>query len=370
MARNKCFYSGKSFCGNLLPFPPKLTANEEFPAKSKLIGISEAFQSVVAIARRVASSDSTVLLRGESGTGKEMFARLIHEESKRSHGPFIALNCSSIPAELLESVMFGHAKGAFTGAGCDHTGKFTQAHGGTLFLDEIGDLPQMLQPRILRALQERVIEPVGGKAQQVDVRIVAATHCNLEVNVGRGLFREDLYYRLAVVPILIPALRERREDIPLLAEHFACIKSPRGKIEIGTCALAKLVNYDWPGNVRELENVMERVVTLSCGDKLEQKDLPLDIRYQGARHQTTVVRLPDEGYPLDDIVKDAIVQALVISRGNQVRAAELLRIPRYILVYRMGKYGLRSGSGSSGSRAEFSAMSKGPQGGQGDEDDE
>ncbi len=330
----------------------KLIADDKCPDGSKLIGASEAFQAVVAIARCAASSDATILLQGESGTGKELFARLIHRHSKRSQGPFVPVNCSSIPSELLEGVLFGHVKGAFTGADCDHAGKFSQAHGGTLFLDEIGDLPQALQPRILRALQERVIEPVGGEARQVDVRVIAATHCNLELNVGRGLFREDLYYRLAVVPIFLPPLRERREDIPLLAEHFTRIKAPRRAIEISARAMDDLISYEWPGNVRELENVIERVLILSRGVKLEQNDFPLQIRYHGARHQTMVVRLPDEGYSLDDIVKDAIVQALVKSHGNQVRAAELLRIPRHILVYRMGKYGLRGDAGSSRGKAE------------------
>jgi two-component system nitrogen regulation response regulator NtrX len=217
----------------------------------------------------VADSDATVLITGETGTGKEVVARTIHRVGARSSGPFMALNCAAIPPDLLESELFGHVKGAFTGAIIERKGAFREASGGTLFLDEIGDMDLAMQAKILRAIQERVVTPVGGKPQKVDVRIVAATHRDLEQWVKQGRFREDLFYRLNVVPIRVPPLRDRREDIPLLARHFMARGAEAGRIhprEFGEDALAALQAYTWPGNVRQLRNVIDWLLIMAPGD--------------------------------------------------------------------------------------------------------
>jgi two-component system NtrC family response regulator len=295
----------------------------------------------------VADSEASVLITGESGTGKELIARSIHAHSGRVNGPFVAINCAAIPRELLESELFGHVKGAFTGAIKDKTGRFALADGGTLFLDEVGELPLELQPKLLRALQERTIEAVGGtKEQKLDVRVVAATNLDIEKAIADGAFREDLYYRLAVIPIHLPSLRQRRDDIPLLLRHF-CIKYGAGIVTFDKQSLATLTGYAWPGNVRELENTVERLLILRNGDTITLDDLPDKIRNNGALPGTaansgSVVNLPEDGYSLEQLEREIVVQALERNGWNQTAAARFLRIPRHTLIYRMEKYEITS----------------------------
>jgi two-component system NtrC family response regulator len=308
-----------------------------------LVGSSAAMEKVFGIVRKVADTEASVLITGESGTGKELIARSIHAASGRSAGPFIAINCAAIPRDLLESELFGHVKGAFTGAIKDKTGRFALADGGTLFLDEVGELPLELQPKLLRALQERTVEPVGGtKELKLDVRVVAATNLDIEKAMAEGVFREDLYYRLAVIPIHLPPLRQRRDDIPLLLRHF-CIKHGAANVAIDKQGLATLTGYAWPGNVRELENLVERLLILRNGDTITYDDLPDKIRSNSAApgttaHSGSVVNLPDEGYSLEQLEREIVVQALERNGWNQTAAARFLRIPRHTLIYRMEKY--------------------------------
>lgn len=305
-----------------------------------IIGSSREMEKVFQVVRRVANTDATVLITGESGTGKELVAKAIHSLSSRKTAPFVPVNCAAIPRDLLESELFGHVKGAFTGAVKDKTGKFTQAEGGTLFLDEVGELPFDLQPKLLRALQEKVVEPVGGAGfHQLDVRVVAATNLDLEQALGDGSFREDLYYRLAVIPVHMPPLRERREDIPLLLKHFAARHGCAG-VAFERDALDALIGYHWPGNVRELENMVERLLIMRTGDSISWGDLPGKIRSRGAPAVVPVVTLPDEGYPLEQLERDVVVEALRRNNWNRTNAARFLRIPRHVLIYRMEKYGI------------------------------
>ena len=311
---------------------------------SRLVGISESMREVFALVRKVAASEATVLIGGESGTGKELVARAIHSGSERQGGPFVAVNCAAIPRDLLESELFGHTRGAFTGAIKERKGKFEQAEGGTLFLDEVGDLPLDLQPKLLRALQEREIEPVGGTARKIDVRLVAATNRDLEAALGEGSFREDLYYRLAVIPLHLPPLRERRDDIPLLVRHFLDKHGKNPPVVCSEAALEALADYDWPGNVRELENAVERMLILRRGAGIELDDLPPKIRRprpSAAVPVAGVLNLPEEGYPLEELEKEAVLEALRRNDWNQTRAAAFLRIPRHTLLYRMEKYEIR-----------------------------
>ncbi len=311
----------------------------EKTALERIVGVSDGMRQIVEMIRRVAPSDATVLIEGESGTGKELVARAVHELSERHGGPFVAVNCAAIPRELLESELFGHLRGAFTGAVRDRVGKFEQAAGGTLFLDEVGELPLDLQPKLLRALQEREIEPVGGTPRTVDVRLVAATNRHLEKSMREGGFREDLYYRLAVVPLQLPPLCQRREDVPLLVNHFLASKG-KERVEVSDAFMQRLSAYDWPGNVRELQNVIERTLVLSRGERLEADDLPESIRERGPAPQGGVVSLPADGYPLARIEEEAVRGALERCDWNQTRAAAFLDIPRHVLVYRMEKYGI------------------------------
>ncbi|MFA5515211.1 MAG: sigma-54 dependent transcriptional regulator [Desulfuromonadales bacterium] len=306
---------------------------------SHLVGISDPMQEVFDIVRRVAGTEATVLISGESGTGKELVARAIHHGSERGAAPFVPVNCAAIPADLLESELFGHVKGAFTGAVKDRKGKFELADGGTLFLDEVGELPVELQPKLLRALQEREIEPVGGVARKIDVRLVAATNRDLESAMAEGGFREDLYYRLAVIPVHLPPLRARRGDIPLLLRHFLH-KHGGAQVEIGEKAMDRLIAYQWPGNVRELANAVERMLILRRGERLEEEDLPPKFLH---RHAPAggVLNLPDDGYALEDLEKEAVLEALRRHGWNQTKAAAFLRIPRHTLIYRMEKYSIR-----------------------------
>jgi two-component system NtrC family response regulator len=307
-----------------------------------MVGSSPAMEKVFQVVAKVADSEASILITGESGTGKELVARSIHAQSGRRNAPFVAINCAAIPRDLLESELFGHVKGAFTGAIKDKTGKFQIADGGTIFLDEVGELPVELQPKLLRALQERVIAPVGGtKEHRLDVRVVAATNLDIEKAISDGTFREDLYYRLSVIPIHLPPLRERREDIPLLLRYF-CAKHGADKVTFDKPTLATLGSYAWPGNVRELENTVERLLIMRNSDTITLDDLPDKIL--GGRTSvpptgpTGVINLPDEGYPLEQLEREVVVQALERNHWNQTAAAKFLRIPRHTLIYRMEKY--------------------------------
>lgn len=305
-----------------------------------LLGNSSKIQRVKTIIRRMAPSDASVLLLGESGTGKELAARLLHYHSKRCAGPFVAVNCAAIPPALLESELFGHIRGAFSGAVRDHQGKFQQAHQGTLFLDEVGELPPELQPKLLRALQEHEVSPVGGPTKLVDVRVVAATNCDLENLVAAGRFRSDLFYRLAVLPLKMPALRDRPEDIAPLARSFLEQITGNGEVGLSSAAVETLRSYAWPGNVRELQNLMERLAILNQKCLIEREDLPSHLLFGERTRKPCVVSLPPEGFPLREIERQAIMQALMASSGNLTRAAAFLRVPRHILAYRVNKYAL------------------------------
>ena len=308
-----------------------------------MVGSSAAMEKVFQVVAKVADTEASVMITGESGTGKELVARSIHAQSGRRNGPFMAINCAAIPRELLESELFGHVKGAFTGAIKDKTGKFQLADGGTLFLDEVGELPLELQPKLLRALQEREIVPVGGaKEQRLDVRVVAATNLDIEKAIADGLFREDLYYRLSVIPIHLPALRQRRNDIPLLLRHF-CIKHGAESVSFDKQCLDLLTRYAWPGNVRELENLVERLLIMRNGNILSSDDLPDKIRTGDTAPGLmpgpgSIINLPDEGYSLEQLEREVVVQALERNQWNQTAAARFLRVPRHTLIYRMEKY--------------------------------
>jgi len=314
-----------------------------------IIGQSEAITEVLGLIERVAQSDSTVLVMGESGTGKELVAKALHFNSLRSEKPFIPINCGAIPAELLESEMFGHVKGAFTGAIANRRGRFEMAEGGTLFLDEIGDMSPTLQVKLLRVLQERRFEPVGGaKTIETDVRVIAATNVDLEQAVEDGRFREDLYYRLNVIPIRIPALRERPSDIPLLLHHFMeNFNRTRGRQLKGTApeALQMLINYSWPGNIRELENLVARLSILKGSGLIEVSDLPEKYRRAPLESDPTRVDIPDQGVDFNTAVDNyenaLIIRALEKTGWNRNQAASLLKLNRTTLVEKIKKKGLR-----------------------------
>ncbi|WP_020676613.1 sigma-54-dependent transcriptional regulator [Geopsychrobacter electrodiphilus] len=303
----------------------------------EIIGKSKAMKLLMQRVEKVAASQASVLLGGESGTGKEVIARAMHRLSECAAGPFVAVNCAAIPKDLIESELFGHIKGSFTGAIKDRQGKFSLANGGTLFLDEIGELPLELQPKLLRALQEQEFEPVGGVTESVDVRVIAASNRDLEVEMEEGRFREDLYYRLAVVPLQLPPLREREGDIPLLLDFFLRKHEASSTVVIDKEVVDKLKHYAWPGNVREMENLVEQMLILRQDDCLRIDDLPARIsRKSGAVNG--VLNLPDEGYSLEDLEREAVVQALQKCNWNKSKAAEFLRIPRHTLLYRLEKY--------------------------------
>ncbi len=322
-----------------------------------IIGGSDRMQEVFGLVDRVSRSAATVLLRGESGTGKEMIAKAIHYNSPRAQGPFIKLNCAALPETLLETELFGHDKGAFTGAVGEKRGRFEMAHGGTLFLDEVGDLPLSFQVKLLRVLQERQFERVGGtRTISVDVRLVTATNRDLEEAVRKGIFREDLYYRLNVIPIFLPPLRERSEDLPALVQFFLdrFNKTNGRKIRLSSAAVSCLRAYPWPGNVRELENAIEHVVVMARGDEAGEEDLPPWLSAPG-----TVPAVPAGGAPsvsppaaaspsgaagrippLEEAERRMIVDALDRCGGIQSRAALLLGITARQIGYKMRKYGL------------------------------
>ncbi len=306
----------------------------------RLIGASGPFKKMMEIVDKIAATDATVLLVGESGTGKELVARTIHSTSLRHDRDFIAVNCAAIPKDLLESELFGHVKGAFTGAVRDKRGKFALADGGTLLLDEISELAVDLQAKLLRVLQDRIIEPIGAeKPRETDVRLIAATNASLEERVAEGTFREDLYYRLNVVPINVPSLRERKEDIALLAREFLKRSAKGADVSIDRELMERLMNYHWPGNVRELQNLIERMVLLRRSDRLSVEDLPDDF---GAFDPRSKEAAPESKTQLSfhDAEKKLISQALEKCGWNKSKAAKLLNIPRHVLLYRIKKYGL------------------------------
>jgi DNA-binding NtrC family response regulator len=293
-------------------------------------------QEVFSLITKVASSNASILIQGESGTGKELVARAIHYNSRRKEGPFIAVNCAAIPKELMESELFGHVKGSFTGAIADKKGKFELADGGSIFLDEIADLDISLQAKILRALQEREFERVGGTQPiRVNIRLIAATNKDLSRAMKEGTFREDLFYRLSVIPLRIPPLRERKEDIPVLAEHFLKRYAQENEKEIkgiSPQAMQALLAYDWPGNVRELENCMERAVVMAEVDRIRLADLPLALQNGQVEEEPT----PQEGSrnlislqlgrTLREVEREYILRTLKEMGGNRTRAAEVLGI--------------------------------------------
>jgi DNA-binding NtrC family response regulator len=313
----------------------------------KLVGASEGMRAVQKTIGLLADSDATVLIMGETGTGKELVARAIHEHGKRAAQPFVAVNCASIPTELLESELFGHLRGAFTGAVAERLGAFRQAHGGTLLLDEIGDMDVPMQAKILRALQERVISPIGGKPVEVDVRVIAATHRDLLERVRDGSFREDLYYRLHVVPIRLPPLRERISDIVPLAEHFLML-SGRGRA-LSADAAARLVQHSWPGNVRELRNAMERAAVLVRGRQVGAEDLQfLEHEAPGGDRP---IDWPEEDLPcaVARLEEMLIRRALQRHAGNRSETARMLNINRQLLYSKLKRYGLDEGDETVGS---------------------
>ena len=304
-----------------------------------IVGAHGSMQDVFRIVYKVAASTSTVLIYGESGTGKELVAHALHQQSDRRDRPFYAVNVAALPESLLEAELFGHEKGAFTGAESRKVGLFEQASGSTLFLDEVGDLKRDLQVKLLRTLQEREIMRVGGNERvKVDVRIIAATNLDLEQAMREGRFREDLYYRLNVIPIVLPPLRERRTDVPLLVEHFVKKYGGGRARSISDAALEVLVDYDWPGNVRELEAVVERSLLLADGAVVEPDDLPPNVRANIALLRGALgLDIPETGIDLEAVEKSLVLKALDKARGNVSQAARLLGLTRRTLQYRLEK---------------------------------
>ena len=312
---------------------------------NKLTGVlgmetaNSAMADLLNTAIKVANSESTVLITGESGTGKEILARLIHKGSHRKTGPMVAVNSAAIPDTLIESELFGHVKGAFTGAISNRNGRFQTASGGTLFLDEIGDLKKEMQVKLLRAIQEREVTPVGSDSHdKVDVRIIAATNRDLREEIAKGRFREDLYYRLEVIPLHIPPLRERREDIETLVKHFLNkLDAPSG-VRFSKQALAVMMKYNWPGNIRELQNIVERCIILRKDSVIEAEEVNLP--FSPVSDEVMIPEIPKEGISLGAVEKGLIKKALRISNGNRSKAARLLKIQRHVLIYRIKKFGL------------------------------
>jgi two-component system NtrC family response regulator len=318
------------------------SSENQRPDRPTLVAASPAMNEVLRLVDKVASSDATILIEGESGTGKELVARALHDRSDRASARFVAINCAAIPAELLESILFGHEKGAFTGANKTSEGKFAAADGGTLFLDEIAEMPAKLQSKLLRVLQEGEIEVVGSnRPRSVDVRVVAATHQNLTKLVDQGRFRQDLFFRLNVIPLRIPPLRERREDIPVLFRFFLRKHADGERIEVDREVDDALIGYDWPGNVRELQNIVERMVLLRDDDCITLDDVPRIIRQDAAplaQNGPLPFQLPEDGLDLMELEKNVIMAALEKMDGNQSATARYLNIPRHVLLYRLEKF--------------------------------
>jgi DNA-binding NtrC family response regulator len=318
---------------------------EERHQFGNILGHSRPMQKLFHLLETVARSNSTILITGETGTGKEVVARAIHHNSARKSQRFVALNCSAIPETLLEAELFGHVRGAFTGAVGARQGRFEQAHKGTLFLDEVGTMSTALQMKLLRALQEREFERVGdSQTIKVDVRVIAATNSELAKMVAEGSFREDLYYRLHVIPIQLPPLRDRRDDIPVLVKHFLEKFAPGTAMQVSQGAMRALMAYHWPGNVRQLENAMERAVALSAGRReIAITDLPAEVQTTPETTETPFVDFPDSGLDLPaylaTIERDLIQRSLERTGGNRNKAAELLRIKRTTLVEKLKRLG-------------------------------
>lgn len=316
----------------------KMEARELFP---DIVGESRVMRSVFSQIMRVAPTDSTVLITGESGTGKELVATSVYEHSLRTGKPFVKLNCVAIPVGLLESELFGHEKGSFTGASTQKKGKFELAGGGTIFLDEIGDMPLETQAKILRVLQEREFERVGGtRPITINVRLIAATNKNIQEMVREGKFREDLFYRLNVFPVYLPPLRERREDIPVLAEYFLSKHTP--EVKLSSTALQYLIGYSWPGNIRELQNALERAAIIAEDGIIEPAQLPVLMTGEiiGKNYFTAMTAEKSIDDRLSEIEKGIIIEALTRAGGIQAKAAQILGIKQRSLWHRIEKYGI------------------------------
>jgi two-component system response regulator HydG len=304
----------------------------------EIVGQSAMLRRVLDVATQAAPSSATVLILGESGTGKELLARYLHGKSARAQGPFVAVNCAAIPESILEAELFGHERGAFTGAVGRREGRFARAKGGTLFLDEIGEFSPAVQVKILRVLQEGEYEPIGGNTVQSDARIIAATNRDLAAEVEAGRFREDLFYRLNVIALTAPPLRSRREDVPLLVDHFLgvyCKKNGRARLGVPREVLGRLMDYAWPGNVRELENVIERAAVLCRGDVLKLEDLP-DSVAQATAPAPDALSFPI-GTPLDEVEMRMIRETLKHTQGDKPLAAQLLRISARTIYRKLGE---------------------------------
>ena len=314
-----------------------------------IIGQSENMQAVFRLVEKVADCDSTILITGETGTGKGLVARAIHQNSKRKNKPFISINCGAIPENLLESELFGHVRGAFTGATTSKQGKFELANGGTIFLDEIGDMSPDLQVKVLKVLEEGEFEQVGGsKTIKVDVRIIAATHRDLAEEVQRGNFRDDLFYRLYVIPINLPSLRDRKSDIPFLVSYFLEKSNQNNNRQVNGIseeALDLMLKYPWPGNVRELKNIMERLVVLKADGDITVNDLPSELKSSSYHEATGVIEISDEGICLNSAVtefeKALILQSLEKTKWVKNKAAKLLQLNRTTLVEKIKRHRLQ-----------------------------
>lgn len=314
-----------------------------------IIGQSENMQAVFRLVKKVADCDSTILISGETGTGKGLVARAIHHNSKRKNKPFISINCGAIPENLLESELFGHVRGAFTGATTSKQGKFELANGGTIFLDEIGDMSPDLQVKVLKVLEEGEFEQVGGsKTIKVDVRIIAATHRCLAEEVQRGNFRDDLFYRLYVIPVNLPSLRDRRSDIPFLVSYFlenSNHNNNRQVTGVAKDAMKVMLKYSWPGNVRELKNLMERLVVLKGEGEITTDDLPAELKSENSCDTPGVIEISDEGICLNSAVtefeKALILQSLEKTKWVKNKAAKLLQLNRTTLVEKIKRHRLQ-----------------------------
>ena len=301
---------------------------------------SPEMKQVIETALAVSGSEATVLITGESGTGKEVMARLIHQKSGRHKKAMVAVNCAAIPETLIESELFGHVKGAFTGATSNRKGKFLAANGGTLFLDEISELKTDMQAKLLRAIQEREIEPVGSEnTERIDIRIIAASNKDLKELTETGAFREDLYYRLSVIPLHIPPLRDRREDIPILIRRLLKKLGAPDNVKFSEGATNALLKYSWPGNIRELQNTVERCLILRKKTVIGKDDLNLTA-HVSTPPPVIDMDIPDEGISLEEVEQRLIEKALDKSNGNRSEAARLLKIPRHVLIYRLEKFGI------------------------------
>lgn len=310
----------------------------------ELLGSSLAMQSLYGLLDRIEDSEATVLITGESGTGKELVARELHRRSKRRDGPFVAINCAAVPEALLESELFGHVRGAFTDARTNHQGLLARANGGTILLDEIGDMPLGIQPKLLRALQERKIRPVGSSSEEeIDVRVIACTHRDLETLVEEHAFREDLYYRINVITLKVPPLCARGGDVLLLAQHFAerfAAQAGKPVTGLAPAVAERLMSYNWPGNVRELQNCMERAIALSRGALVQVADLPQRVREHQSTHVLVASDDPSELVALDEVEKRYILRVLSAVHGNKTTAAQILGLSRKTLYRRLHAYGV------------------------------